>query len=146
MRRRSRRRQDRDTFEDRYLDVLQNLEFAVVQVARENPDLVDSNVELAIDRLIRYYSAKAKGHEPRTPRLAPMTKKVFESVQTMAELRLGNLELATEDEDAPPIEIPPITIDELIDCLKRIRKSVRFWHKQSGQRGYIEYIDDFLPK
>ncbi len=146
MRRRSRRRQHRDTFEDRYLDVLQNLEFAVVQVARENPDLVDSNVELAIDRLIRYYSAQAKGREPRSPHLAPLTEKVFESVKVMAELRIGNFEIVPEDEDAPPIEIPPITIDELIDCLRRIRKSVRFWHKQSGQRGYLNYIDNFLPK
>ncbi|NBD36528.1 MAG: hypothetical protein GVY30_11105 [Chloroflexi bacterium] len=89
MRRRGMRRQDRDAFEDHYLDVLQNLEFAVVDVARENPDLVDSNVELAIDGLIRYYSAKAKGHEPRSPRLAPTTEKVFESVRAMAEFRLG---------------------------------------------------------
>ncbi len=146
MRRRSMRRQDQDKFEDRYLDVLQNLEFSIVRVARDNPDLEDSNVELAIDRLIRYYSAKAKGRDPRSPRLASLTEKVFESVKSMAELRLGNLEPTTEDGGAPPIDIPPITIDELIACLKRIRKSVRFWHKQSGQRGYLNYIREFFPK
>jgi hypothetical protein len=38
----------------------------------------------------------------------------------------------------------PISHEILIACLKRIRKSVRFWNKQGGRRGYLTYIEKFL--
>jgi hypothetical protein len=41
-------------------------------------------------------------------------------------------------------EIKPITVNELLDCLKRIKKSVQFWTKEGGRQGYLEYISNFM--
>jgi hypothetical protein len=38
----------------------------------------------------------------------------------------------------------PISHEILVACLKRIRKSVRFWSKQGGRRGYLTYIEEFF--
>ena len=38
-----------------------------------------------------------------------------------------------------------ISLEEIVAVLKRIRKSVRYWHKKAGRRGYLEYIDQFIP-
>jgi len=39
-------------------------------------------------------------------------------------------------------EIDPISPDEIMECLKRIRKSVDLWHKQGGRQGYLYFIDN----
>ena len=43
--------------EEEYLDILQNIEFAIMSVYRENPLLVDFDVEAAINALISLYHA-----------------------------------------------------------------------------------------
>ena len=138
----------RDRFTERYQDVLQNLEFVVMQVARENPNLLDTDVELAYEALIRYYQAEARGREPRTPDLDAPIDEIFKSLRAMADFRLGRNPIpvtgdATEDGGLQP---PPLTVDEIIQCLKRLRKSVRLWSKRGGRRGYLTYIDQFFPE
>ena len=82
-------RQDR--FEDQYLDVLQNLEFAIVQAAREQPELADWHVESAVSALLRLYKAEAAGREIRNPaaRLNPLAQEVYDAMHDMAEWRRG---------------------------------------------------------
>ncbi len=57
----------------------------------------------------------------------------------MSEMRLGG----TTAPDQP--EVPPISLEDLVACLRKLRKSVDFWTKQGGRQGYLEYIDKFLP-
>ena len=47
--------------EEKYEDVLQNLESAPVGYYRENPELIDAEVETAISWLVKLYSAEAQG-------------------------------------------------------------------------------------
>ncbi len=47
--------------EEEYQDVLQNLEEAIIAYYRENPELIDSEVETAISWLIKVYSAESQG-------------------------------------------------------------------------------------
>ncbi len=49
-----------------------------------------------------------------------------------------------EWEMTPTGFIKPVSHDVLIACLKRIRKSVRYWSKQGGRRGYLAYVRNFL--
>ena len=51
--------------EEDYLDILQNIEFAIMSVYRDNPLLVDFDVEAAINALISLYHAQAQNHEAR---------------------------------------------------------------------------------
>jgi hypothetical protein len=64
----------------------------------------------------------------------------------MCEWRLGRESLATKDLDAKT-KIPDpeaISIDEVIACLKRIRKSIKRWGRVGGRQGYLQYIDQFV--
>jgi hypothetical protein len=46
--------------EEEYQDVLQNIEFAIVQVYREDRTLLDSDVLESLEALQRYYQAQAR--------------------------------------------------------------------------------------
>ncbi len=44
-----------DSFEEQYLDVLQNIEFAITSTYREHPELTDASVDQVLDGLMRHY-------------------------------------------------------------------------------------------
>ena len=44
-------------FEDEYLDVLQNIEFAIVSVYHERPEMLDYDVDVVVAALIKQYQA-----------------------------------------------------------------------------------------
>ena len=50
---------------DAHMDVLQNIEFAIVDVYHERPLLVDYSVMRALDALIGLYRAESRGHTPK---------------------------------------------------------------------------------
>ena len=52
--------------EDTHLDVLQNIEFAIVSVYQKQNTLRDLEVMRALDALIDVYRAEARGILPRT--------------------------------------------------------------------------------
>ncbi len=33
-----------------------------------------------------------------------------------------------------------ITVEELLLCLKRIKKSITFWTQQLGRKGYMQFV------
>ncbi len=139
----------RQPIEEAYFDVFQNLEFNIVQFYRQNPELTDWDVERAIEELIRHYQALWRGREPRAPRLkTERRQELYELLAAMCEFRLGNatmVQAETGEELALPIEIEPLTLEEIIAVLKRLRKSVRLWNKRGGVRGYLTFIEDFFP-
>jgi hypothetical protein len=127
-----------------YLDILQNIEFAIMSVYRDNPLLVDFDVEAAINALISLYHAQSQNHEPRPVRLNERATLVYERVAAMCDWRLGREGLVTADEseDVPPPE--PVTLDVIDACLKRIRKSVQRWNKEGGRQGYLTFVGRFV--
>jgi hypothetical protein len=195
-----------DSLIEEYADVLRNLEAAILAADDATEELSDGQVELALEGLIRYYQAEARGHDPRPQRLGEGAQTVFDAVQPVAEAELGRgtmqaipyIEVEVEDEDIGDLtpeevsemvtelinqvmtlrdetlaeealadegsadefltdealadegEMPltdfiePVSHDILITCLKRIRKSVRYWNKQGGRRGYLAYVREFL--
>ena len=74
------------TFEEDYQDVLQNLEVTIIMFWQENPDLIDAEVETALDWLIRLYNAEIQGHSFSRP-LRGISRQVADSVQQMCEIR-----------------------------------------------------------
>ena len=75
--------------EEEYLDILQNIEFAIMSVYRDNPLLVDFDVEAAINALISLYHAQSQNHEARRTNLNERATLVYERVEAMCEWRLG---------------------------------------------------------
>jgi len=130
------------TFEEEYQDVLQNIEFGIVRVYQQHPELVDWDALSAVESLIQSYTAEARG-KPAMPRvLTGLSGQAAESVKAMCEWRLGRDALV--DEDGQPIGIPPKTLDEIVACLKRIRKSIQRWSKEGGRQGYLKFVSQFV--
>jgi hypothetical protein len=135
-------------FEEQYQDVLQNIEFAIVSVYRENGELSDWGVGAALDGLIRAYGAEERGRDAPVLRLAELEQKVYNRVRGMCEWRLGRQALIGDEqagEQPDGLELPePVTQGEIVACLKRIRLSLKRWSKQGGRRGYLDFVSQYI--
>jgi hypothetical protein len=130
-------------FEEEYEDVLQNLEFGIVQVYRQNRSLLDADVSDALEALIHLYRSEQGNRSPRRFRFDQRTQDVFDSVKALCDFRLGRTDLTNPQGQHVP-DVPPLSIDELVACLKRIEKSVRRWTKQNGRQGYLNFVEQFI--
>lgn len=131
------------TVEEEYLDVLQNIEFAIVSVYREKPDLLDYDVDKVLNLLWTEYRNEKRDRTAPAPQLGVNAQLVYARVKSMCEWRLGRQNLEAK-KDGQPVEmgIKPLTLDEIMACLKRIRKSIELWTKQGGRQGYLYFIDN----
>jgi hypothetical protein len=133
-----------EAFEDKYLDVLQNIESSIVEVYREHPEMTDWDALNAIQALIRFYQAQARKRSAIQPSLSPLAQATFEAVRGMCEWRLGRTHVEVIDGRATDLETTPKTLDEIVACLKRIRGSIEMWNKEGGRRGYLDFVSQFV--
>ncbi len=127
--------------DDRNLDVLQNLEFAVVEVWRKHPDMTDYVAQRAYEAAFELYRAEARGHSPKPPSLSGLDQITFDALKDVCELRLGRGEsLLGAAQSLPAVPVPV-----LVDCLRELRRSVERHTKLEGRQGYLKFIDAFLP-
>jgi hypothetical protein len=123
--------------EEEHFDVLQNMEFEIVQIYRSTSDLIDAEVLNAIESLIHSYNLEVKGGFAASPKVKGISATVAAAVKNICELRLGRGSNADE-------LIEPKTVQNIVDCLKRIQSSIKFWTKKNGRKGYLEYISKFV--
>ena len=133
------------SIEDEYEDVLQNLEQAIIGYYNQNPTLIDSEVEIAISWLIKFYAAETQGKSSSYPKPRGIALEVIDSVKEMCEWRLGRERLKVEDESgeitevaAAEMELQKLTPSEIVVCLKKIQSSVKFWTKKPDRQGYLK--------
>ena len=141
-------------FEEKYLDVLQNIEFGIVTVYRQHAEMVDWDALKAIETLIREYQAELTGRPVPAVVLQPVAQEVYDSVKAMCEWRLGRSQMVVEEKKSffklpfkkspPEIPLELKTTDEIILCLKRIRKSIQHWNRRGGRQGYLDFISEFV--
>ncbi len=132
-----------ESFEDRYMDVLQNIESAIVGTYRQHPELSDRNVKDVLDILTRSYEVEARGHSLPAPKFSSPTKELYENVRSMCDWRLGKESLIDESGQPLEREMSPKTINEILACLKRIRLSLKT-HKSGGRHGYLDFVRQFV--
>ncbi len=126
-------------FEEQYQDVLQNIEFGIVSVYQEHPEMVDYAAMRALEALIDHYVAQKIGRASRRTSLDPIEVKIFQRMQSMCDWRLG---YAPGPANMP--QVNPLSLDEVIQCLKRILKSTHRWNKQGGRRGYLDFVAKYI--
>lgn len=131
--------------EDDYMDVLHNIETALVLVYREEEEMTDWETLTAVKGLIRTYNAEERGRKAPNLRLRPLAQLAYDRVRTMCEWRLGRHNLTDESGEEVKLPMEHLTVSEILACLKRIRRSIEMWQKQGGRRGYFEFVDGFLP-
>ena len=129
---------------DKYLDVLQNIEFAIVSVYQEHADLRDREVMHALDAAIEFYRAEMRGHTPKPHKIEGRPTVIFRRVQEMCEYRRGRSALTADDGEQrlPPGEEK--TAEEILYCLRQIRKSVERWSNQAGPQGYLQFVSEYV--
>lgn len=132
------------TFEEEYQDVLQNIEFAIVNVYHQQAKLVDYDVETVLAALIRLYQAEQSRRQFDPPPLNELRQELYEAVKSMCDWRLGRTELERQGGKGKMPQPPPLTVEEIVACLKRIRKSVQKWNKRGGQQGYLKFVEEFI--
>jgi hypothetical protein len=107
--------------------------------------MTDWDALTAVEALLRTYQAEMKGRQRKPPALTPLTQQTYESTRAVCELRLGRETLVDEDDRPVELEIQPLSLDEIIACLKRIRKSINLWTREGGRQGYLTYVSRFIP-
>jgi len=132
--------------EDEFMDVLQNIEFALVTIYDEDEGMTDYEAEKAINGLIRLYTAEQRKREAPELELSGPAEVAFERVRAMCELRLGREKLQSGDEKKRPFDLnlEPIALNDLIACLKRVRRSIQRWNRDYGRRGYYDFVRQFI--
>lgn len=133
--------------EDEYLDVLQNIEFALASVYRDDPEMTDWQTLKALEQLIRVYRAEQRKRNVPAIKLDGLALEAFERAKSMCDIRLGRTE-NIEDQNVLAImgqNGTPVSLDVIVAGLKRIQKSVKLWQKEGGRRGYYDYLRNFMP-
>ncbi len=133
-----------EAFVEQYADVLQNIEFAIVETYRQMPELLDYHVDAALEAAIAGYSAEQQGRTPRAVTLEGARLRVYEAVRNVCEWRLGRGEIRVGNDARHDGPLQPKRLDEIVSCLKRIRKSVQRWTKQGGRQGYLKFVSQYL--
>jgi hypothetical protein len=130
--------------EEEYLDVLQNIEFAIVSTYHDHSEIVDAHVIYVLEAVINSYRAEIAGRSPGEFSSSPVEAALYGAIWRMCEWRLGRVreDVAQAGELGPAPE--PKRVDEIVLCLKRILKSVNKWNRSGGQRGYLTFIVQYV--
>lgn len=129
---------------EEYLDVLQNIEVGLVSAYQGNPNLTDTGTMYAVETLIKVYSGELQGREVALPQFKPEEQAAYDAARAMCEWRLGRATMKDNKGKEMKLGTEPLTVEEIIACLKRIRKSIETWYKRGGRRGYYEFVRQYV--
>ncbi|HRQ39274.1 MAG TPA: hypothetical protein PLD25_15310 [Chloroflexota bacterium] len=133
------------TFEERYNDPLRSMEIALVQTYRADENMSDWETLNALNALIRQYTAVQRRRQPPHLTLSPLAQQSYDELKFVCQGWLGHNPVLDEAGQMADLGDKALSLQEVIDCLKRLRRSVEYWQKEGGRRGYFEFINDFLP-
>ena len=123
------------------LDVLQNLEFTIVEVWRAHPEMADYAAQRAYEAAFQYYKDQQRGHTPKAPTLKGLDATAYEALAEMCEIQLGRRAGPSDKTGG----IPAVPLEKLVACLRELGKSVERHTTLGGRQGYLKFIDKFLP-
>lgn len=132
------------SLEEKNVDIIFNIESAIVEIYQDNPDLLDAYIETALDYLIRVYNAEAEGRNAPRKSIRGSASKVADQLQALCELFLGRAEAADLEGNPIQLDIPQKTATEMTTALKRIKSSVKVWSQKQGRQGYLNYVTEFI--
>jgi len=122
------------SFEEEYFDVLRAIETQIYTAYSDNPDLLDFNVDKALNGLVRTLQSEQRGKKAPNLKLKSDEQTIYKLLQSLANLYLGK-------DDIKPDQL--LTTDEMIACFKRIQRSIKLMSDQ-GRQGYVNFIKQFF--
>ena len=132
------------SIEEEYTDVLQNIEAAIVNVYRQRRNLLDYDVEEALDALIYDYKTQQQQRAAMPHRFTERPEYIYQAVKQICEWRLDRESLTKRWYSGSGAELKPLQVEEIVACLKRIKKSLQRWNKQGGRQGYLQFIEQYI--
>ncbi len=138
--------------EDKHQDVMQNIEFMIVSVYKDNPSMRDKNAIKALQSLIKHYRALSAGRTPVDPDLNELELDIFERVNVILDERKagfpnlgGTPNESSQRRSRFSRAFKEPTHDEIsLACLRKLEGSAKFWTKERGLQGYLNYIKQFI--
>ncbi|MEE4376492.1 MAG: hypothetical protein V2J55_03140 [Candidatus Competibacteraceae bacterium] len=124
---------------DRHLNTLQNIEATIASIYRTNPVVKDVQIMHALDALTDCYRAETHGHEPNPYTLPEPEQLIFENLKAICESWLGR-----EQQKHRKQKGKSKTVEEIVSCLRKLRKSAERWNKRGGQQGYLNFIAHYV--
>jgi hypothetical protein len=131
---------------EKFHDVLQNIEYAIRCEYEVDSTLLDLDVIDALDALVRRYASEEQGRTPPKLHLTPRADRVYSMAARMCDWRLGRAPLNPCEPEEIISAAEANSLADILQCLKRIRKSARFWNEERGRQGYLDYISEFFTQ
>ncbi len=126
---------------DKNIDVLQNIEFVVHRLWKQYPEMSDSTVARGYEAAYQRYRAESRGHTPKPTQETGIELKLYEAVSDICEWRLGRRQETPAPGESALKSVP---LDELVDCLRKLMKSVEFHGKTGGRLAYLRFTQQFI--
>lgn len=130
---------------DYIMILLKDIEVIILNISAEFPKLADADVEWCCEKLIKYFKVLSKEKETEEP------ESPSEMKQALMDELLNRLEEREATEaDSHIINNPNIKLGVMmyrnypslyVTAFKIIQSSARFWRKERGRKGYLNFID-----
>ncbi len=92
----------------------------------------------SLELLIEEYKAEQTNYSVKNTSLSEKEYFIFNYVKIVWEIHLGRISTIKDSSNSVK------TIDEILQCLKRVLKSVKKWNKFNGWQGYLKNISEFI--
>jgi hypothetical protein len=125
------------SFEEQYFDVLKSIETAIVATYANQSTAKDRHADAALNSLARYYNAAIKGKRPPRIKLSEIEQSFYDAIKAALEAHMSSNGL---EEDGRSY-----TVEETVQCIKRIQRSISQMMKVGGLGGtkYLEFVRDY---
>ncbi|MCP4104197.1 MAG: hypothetical protein GY749_01450 [Desulfobacteraceae bacterium] len=117
--------------EDDYLDILQNIEFAINQIYQNNEEINDRHVETALDYIMEMGKAQMDVPSKFLTEPKPNVQSIIDAVEDILKFRES---FANKEED----------MVTKLKCIYRVLDSVKTHYSQKDNRSYLRFIGQFL--
>jgi hypothetical protein len=117
--------------EDKYLDILQNIEFIIHKIYTEQGNITDKYVETALDYLIEMGKAQMDLPSKFLTKLPPNVQNIVDAIDAILEMR----EAFTKNKEQ---------LMDRLKCIYRILDSVRTHYDPKDDCSYLDFIGQFV--
>lgn len=126
------------------IDILFNIEHAILGYYRKEPNLRDQEVILVLENLINNLRARITKRPYTNPTLDDPCASLYSTI-------LAILEMVHLDQDEQPKvkrfsrALREASAEEkVLAALRKVEKSAKRWTARNGQRGYLDFISNTL--
>ena len=100
------------------------------------------------NKLITYYTAKSAGKDVSEPEVTSQLKQdLIDEILNFIDLReqlKGDIQYIDNEDYTSGGKIIPSLASLYVMAFKRLSQSAKNWRKRNGQKGYLNYIQNFL--